>query len=235
MKSVKLSLCLLPVTALVAAAGVSVNAEAAQAVSVTGGRPSSSITINGLSSLSFQGSGGLGKANVFLNFRTIDGISATGMFTSLSPSLSNLIGTNDSSAGFAIRDLTFTAPGVGGSPFYTNSGMTSFINFGTRTWGGFTGNLSFDLSPATYTVLASRGRPSVVSSNPEFTGILKFGSRSLPATGTLTSSRSGDTSSYTLTLEVEVPEPVTILGTGLALGLGVLFKHQQSKKQLVRG
>lgn len=233
MRNLKLYLSILPVAALAAVAGLSVNAETAQAVSVTGSRPTSSLTINGLSNLSFQSNSGLGRANVILDFRTIDGISATGRFNSLVPSLSNLIGTNDGQSGFAIRDLTFTAPGVAGSPFYTNSGMTSFINFGTRTWGSVTGNLNFDLSPAAYTVLAARGRPAVVSSYPEFTGFLNFGGRLIPATGTLTSSRSGDTSSYTLTLEIEeVPEPVTILGTGLALGLGILFKRHQSKKQL---
>ena len=185
-----------------------------------------SVTVNGRADLSYTGAGGLGVSDVFVDFLSVDGVGTSGNFSSILPDLST--------GSLTIQDLTLapSVPAVGNNA-YVGTAVTSFLDFGSRTLGGSTNTLTFDLDAAPYTVsdFTSGSGPNVVVSGPgaSITGRWVFGSQTV-ATGAISATDFGQTGSYTVSVEA-VPEPLTILGTGIALGFGGLFKVKKSKKQ----
>jgi hypothetical protein len=105
---------------------------------------------------------------------------------------------------------------------YSNSAITSFIDFGFVNLGAVgSGNLTFDLDGAADFVRSTVGRTTIYSNLGGITGVFKFNGDSF-ATGAVQSSVSHTTSTFQITLETDEPESVPEPGSAaalLALGL----------------
>ncbi|MEL7034485.1 MAG: PEP-CTERM sorting domain-containing protein [Cyanobacteria bacterium J06592_8] len=108
--------------------------------------------------------------------------------------------------------------------------VSNFIDFGTQTIDGETGELTFDLDAGGFIRLGNGDNFGQIVGAPGITGTFQFNGNTF-AQGFLSASRSGDADTFELTLSTQVPEPFTILGSLSALGVGTLMKKQHEKRQ----
>lgn len=203
----------------------------AQAVQLVG-----DITINGNSRTSFNSTRTIGT----ITFKDLDNIETTGNFSSFVAPLSVAQNTPNASP-HAIKPLTLT----GGFPFFYKTPLvTSFLDFGTRTLGATTANLTFDLDPAVWVATPFGGFN--IASYPSFsipaTGKWVFNGNTIAEAGVSFTQVPRSVGSYTISIHstavptisihsTAVPEPLTILGTGTALGFGAFFKRNLAEKK----
>ena len=135
-------------------------------------------------------------------------------------------------AGITLTDLELdlVAPISSISGIYEATNVVPFIDFGSRTLGSTTANLTFDLDKVSLQRLrASNNLVSFFTTEP-LSGKFQFNGETV-ASGFLNASLSGESESYQLTLVAEsVPEPATMLGLGVVAGSLALTRAGKKNK-----
>jgi PEP-CTERM motif len=114
---------------------------------------------------------------------------------------------------------------------YSTGALSPWIDFGTRTIGGVTSNLSFNLNNTQVLRTRTSATGVRVVDIEGLTGAFNFDGTTV-ATGFLSGSRAGSANSYEITLDAvkTVPEPTTMLGLGLvAAGMTVASRRKLVK------
>jgi hypothetical protein len=203
----------------IAAAGLLGSAGSAQALGLNG-----SIELNGTAG-SFNTS--VNPGTTTFSFADVDSVVGYDDFAG--------IGLHTSAT--TINTLTLTleeilAPTASGATRgrYSTGALSPWINFGTKTIGGVTSNLSFNLNNTQVLRTRTSSTGVRIVDIEGLTGAFFFNGLTL-GTGFLSGSRSGNANSYEITLEAKaVPEPTTMLGLGLvAAGMTVASRRKLVK------
>lgn len=190
--------------------------------------PSSAQAIQLSGSVGVDGTVDITRPNantVIIDFQTVNGVSTpTPPFNSFNAFLPPL-----TPGGVTIQDLTLTALAAPtATANFATAAVASFLNFGTRTLDGITGQLTFDLDPATFLV-NSIGNGNIAVTVDGATGVWRFGGSTI-ATGSITATDFG-AGTFAISLEAQpVPEPLTMGGLALGAGFGAFLKSRYSKK-----
>ena len=157
----------------------------------------------------------------------------------------SLNGSSITSGGITINPLALTLTNQSPVPLFPdllfrtfkNSGLNPFIDFGSRTIGAVTSNLTFNLLASnTYvgTKTISNGLLSLFDSGV-LSGNFQFDGATI-ANGTVSANRSGETVSngiYGITLTAQpIPTPALLPGL-VGLGMGVLRKRKKAAAEAV--
>lgn len=118
---------------------------------------------------------------------------------------------------------------------YSNSAITSFIDFGFVNLGSIgSGNLTFNLDAGATFLRSTVGSTTIYSNPGGVTGVFKFNGNSF-ATGAVQSSISKSSSTFQITMEtdklpVSVPEPATLLGLSVVGAALATSRRQKTVK-----
>ncbi|MEH1908768.1 MAG: PEP-CTERM sorting domain-containing protein [Nostoc sp.] len=204
-----------------AAAGMFTSAGSAQAVTLNG-----SIGLSGTSGILNDG---INPASTSIAFTDVNvSPSTSGDFSAFSPKLGTTPITIKTLNLTKIADLTTTLA------TYSTGNYIPFIDFGSETLDGTTAFLTFDLDNSVLTRITSSNGGIGYGIN-EITGKFNFNGQTI-ATGLISGSLSGASSTYQLTLTaqaVSVPEPTTMLGLGL-VGAGMVMSMSRRRKSVVQ-
>jgi hypothetical protein len=195
----------------IAAAGLLASAGTAQALTLNG-----SLSLDGTAQIPNDG---VNPAQTKIIFKDVDGVDASGDFATLFPPLQP-----NSNISLKPLNLTKIANIINSGPLtratYSTGGVIPFIDFGIRTLGATTAQLTFDLDNSVVTRTRTGNANIAHVTLDGITGKFNFDGKTI-ASGFLNASLSGSTSAYELSLTT-VPEPATILGLGV-VGAGMAF------------